>query len=231
MEVRMSGIHSENMDFADWGTIPYAQAFQQQKELFEKALQNKAEGKAAGNKVVFCEHPPVITLGKNGLLSNLLFSEVLLKEKHVELYRTDRGGDITYHGPGQIVCYPILDLETMGLGLKEYIHRLEEVIIRTLAEYGIRGERLSGATGVWIDRDKVGKTKKIAAIGVRSSRYVTMHGFAFNVNTDLSYFQLIHPCGFADKGVTSLEQELGRPAAVEPVKAALKRTLQETLWK
>ena len=225
----MSGIFPVNMDFADWGIIHYAQAFQRQKELFEKALQNKAEGKAVENKLIFCEHPPVITLGKNGLWSNLLFSETQLKEKNVEWYRTDRGGDITYHGPGQIVGYPILDLETLGLGLKEYIHRLEEAIIRVLAEYGIRGERLSGATGVWIDRDKAGKTRKIAAIGVRSSRYITMHGFAFNVNTDLSYFQLIHPCGFTDKGVSSLEQELGHPAAIEPVKAALKRNLEETL--
>ncbi|MCL1937843.1 MAG: lipoyl(octanoyl) transferase LipB [Candidatus Azobacteroides sp.] len=226
----MRNICSENINFVDWETIPYAQAYQQQKELFEKALQNKAKGQIVENTVVFCEHPPVITLGKNGLLSNLLFPETVLKEKNVEWYRTDRGGDITYHGPGQIVCYPILDLETIGLGLKEYIYRLEEAIICTLAEYGIRGERVSGATGVWIDKDTAGRTRKIAAIGVRSSRYVTMHGFAFNVNTNLSYFRLIHPCGFTDKGVTSLAQELGHPIALEPVKIALKRALLRELF-
>jgi lipoyl(octanoyl) transferase len=206
----------------DWGLIPYAQAYEQQKELFEAALHHKATHQAVGNKFILCEHPHVITVGKHGLFSNLLFPEKMLKEKKVELYHVDRGGDITYHGPGQIVGYPILDLEAFHLGLKEYIHLIEEVIIRTIAGYGIKGERLDGATGVWLDTDKPGKTRKIAAIGVRSSRYVTMHGFAFNVNTDLSYFKLINPCGFTDKGVTSLQQELGREVDMEEVKAALR---------
>ncbi|GHT00017.1 octanoyltransferase [Bacteroidia bacterium] len=210
------------MEYIDWGFIPYVQAYEQQKEIFEAALQNKAAHQAVGNQFILCEHPHVITVGKHGLFSNLLFPEKTLKEKQVELYHVDRGGDITYHGPGQIVGYPILDLEVFHLGLKEYIHRIEEVIIRTIAGYGIKGERLDGATGVWLDTEKPGKTRKIAAIGVRSSRYVTMHGFAFNVNTDLSYFKLINPCGFTDKGVTSLQQESGQKIDIDEIKAALR---------
>jgi lipoyl(octanoyl) transferase len=211
------------MDFIDWGIISYEQAYRQQKELFETALRNKAENKAVQNKVILCEHPHVITIGKNGLSSNLLFPEKTLQEKKVELFRVDRGGEITYHGPGQIVGYPVLDLESFHLGLKEYIHRLEEVIIQTLAEYGIKGDRLEKATGVWIDKDIPGKTRKIAAIGVRSSRYITMHGFAFNINTDLSYFKLINPCGFTDKGTTSLKQESGQEIDQEKLKISLCR--------
>ncbi|MDR1436939.1 MAG: lipoyl(octanoyl) transferase LipB, partial [Candidatus Symbiothrix sp.] len=161
-------------DFTDWGLIPYAQAYEQQKALFETALQSKINGETVRNRVIFCEHPPVITMGRNGLLSNLLFPEETLREKNVELYPVNRGGDATYHGPGQIVCYPILDLESFSIGLKEYIYRLEEVIIRAIAGYGIAGERLKGAAGVWLDAGKPGKTRKIAAIGVRSSRYLTM---------------------------------------------------------
>jgi lipoyl(octanoyl) transferase len=197
------------IEFIDWGLIPYSTAYEQQKTLFEAAIQDKINRIDVRNKVIFCEHPHVITIGKNGLASNLLFPEKTLQEKNVELYQVDRGGDITYHGPGQIVGYPIFDLESFSIGLKEYIHRLEEVIIRTIAGFGIQGERLEGATGVWLDTGKPGKTRKIAAIGVRSSRYVTMHGFALNVNTDLNYFRLINPCGFTDKGVTSMEKELG----------------------
>jgi lipoyl(octanoyl) transferase len=215
------------LDFIDWGIIAYEQAYRQQKELFETALRNKAENKAVQNKVILCEHPHVITIGKNGLSSNLLFPEKTLQEKKVELFRVDRGGDITYHGPGQVVGYPVLDLESFHLGLKEYIHRLEEVIIQTLAEYGIKGERLEKATGVWIDRDIPGKARKIAAIGVRSSRYITMHGFAFNINTDLSYFKLINPCGFTDKGTTSLQQESGREIDTEKLKISLCRIFRQ----
>ncbi|MDR0865468.1 MAG: lipoyl(octanoyl) transferase LipB [Candidatus Symbiothrix sp.] len=209
------------LTYIDWGIIPYAQAYGQQNELFEAAIQNKAEHKTVENKVIFCEHPHVITIGKHGLYSNLLFPEKTLKEKDVELYQTDRGGDITYHGPGQVVGYPIFDLEAFAIGLKEYIRRMEEVIIQTIAGYGIKGDRLEGATGVWLDKDQPGKARKIAAIGVRSSRYVTMHGFALNVNTDLSYFKLINPCGFVDKGVTSLQQELGHTVDTEALKATL----------
>jgi lipoyl(octanoyl) transferase len=202
----------------DWGLIPYSEAYKQQKELFEQAIQNKVEHQPVQNKLILCEHPHVITIGKNGQFSNLLFPEQMLKKNQVELFHVDRGGDVTYHGPGQIVGYPIFNLESFTIGLKEYIHRMEEVIIQSIAGYGIQGERLTGATGVWIDTDIPGKTRKIAAIGVRSSRYVTMHGFALNVNTDLSYFKLINPCGFTDKGVTSMEKELGFKVDTEQLK-------------
>ncbi len=211
----------ESIIVSDWEIIAYAAAYEQQKERFETAIQQKKEGKEVTNTLIFCEHPHVITIGKNGMFSNLLFPETLLKEKEVELFHVDRGGDITYHGPGQLVGYPIFDLESFHLGLKEYIHRMEEAIIRLLKLYGITAERLDGATGVWIDTDKPGKTRKICAIGVRSSRFVTMHGFALNVNTDLSYFQLINPCGFIDKGVTSMEKELGKPIDIKQVKQQL----------
>jgi lipoyl(octanoyl) transferase len=209
------------MEYIDWGTISYGQAYRQQQELFETALQDKAAHRAVQNKFILCEHPHVITVGKHGLYSNLLFPEKTLQDKGVEVFRVDRGGDVTYHGPGQLVGYPILDLEAFDWGLKEYIHRMEELIIQTIAEYGIQGERLAGATGVWLDTRQPAKARKIAAIGVRSSRYVTMHGFALNVNTDLSYFKLINPCGFTDKGVTSMQQELGRRVDMEELKTAL----------
>jgi lipoyl(octanoyl) transferase len=195
------------LDFIDWGLISYSEAYNRQKALFEAAVQDKASRKAVQNQVIFCEHPHVITIGKHGLVSNLLFPEPVLRERNVELYRVDRGGDVTYHGPGQQVVYPLVDLESFSIGLKEYVHRLEEIIIRAIGGFGIRGERLPGATGVWVDIDQPGKARKIAAIGVRSSRYITMHGFALNVHPDLSYFQLINPCGFTDKGVTSMEKE------------------------
>jgi lipoyl(octanoyl) transferase len=219
--------HYQIKEFADWGKIPYSQAYEQQKELFEEALGNKAECQPVQNRIIFCEHPHVITIGRHGLFSNLLFPEKTLKDKGVELYQVDRGGDITYHGPGQIVAYPILDLEMLGLGLKEYIRRMEEVIIQTIAGYGIKGGRLTGATGVWLDTDKPGAARKIAAIGVRCSRYITMHGFALNVNTDLSYFKLINPCGFVDKGVTSMQQETGQAVNMEEIKVSLRNHFQE----
>lgn len=209
------------MERKDWGVIPYAQAYEQQKVLFDAAIQQKANKLPVQNTIIFCEHPHVITIGKHGLLSNLLFPEKTLKEKQVEFFPTDRGGDITYHGPGQIVGYPILDLEDFDIGLKEYIYRLEEGIICTLADYGIAGVRLNGATGVWLDADNPKKARKMAAIGVRSSRYVTMHGFALNVNSDLSYFQLINPCGFTDKCVTSMQCELGEKIDIEKIKDSL----------
>jgi lipoyl(octanoyl) transferase len=214
-------------EFVDWGKIPYSQAYKQQKELFEEALRNKTEGKPVQNTIIFCEHPHVITIGKHGVFSNLLFPEKTLKKKSVELYHVDRGGDITYHGPGQIVAYPILDLEMLGLGLKEYIYRMEEVIIQTIAGHGIKGDRLAGASGVWLDKDKPDKARKIAAIGVRCSRYITMHGLALNVNTDLSYFKLINPCGFVDKGVTSIQQETGQKVNMEEIKFLLQTYFQQ----
>lgn len=209
------------LTFIDWGIIPYSEAYEKQKQLFETALRQKSEQQEIQNTVVFCEHPHVITIGRNGLASNLLFPEKRLKEKSVELFHVDRGGDITYHGPGQLVGYPVLDLESFRMGLKEYIFQMEEVIIQLLAKYETKGERLAGATGVWLDADNPGKARKICAIGVKSSRYITMHGFALNINTDLSYFGLINPCGFKDKGVTSLERELNRKLSMELLKKQL----------
>ena len=202
----------------DWGLIPYGQAYGQQRALFEEALRRKAAGEAVQNTVIFCEHPPVFTLGKHGLVSNLLASEATLAARGIEVLPIDRGGDITCHAPGQLVVYPIIDLEAFHIGLKTYIHRLEEAIIRVLAQFGLRGERLDGATGVWLNSDDPLRARKIAAIGVRCSRYITMHGLALNVNTDLSYFTLINPCGFVDKGVTSMRQELGREVDMDAVK-------------
>jgi lipoyl(octanoyl) transferase len=219
------------IELVDWNTITYSQAYEQQKELFEKAIQNKKNQIPVENKFIFCEHLPVITMGKNGRFSNLLFSEKQLQEKGIELYQVNRGGDITYHGPGQIVGYPILDLEVFRLGLKDYIFQLEEGIIQALALYGIKGERLRNATGVWLDIDQANKTRKIAAIGVRSSRYITMHGFALNVNTDLSYFNFINPCGFVDKGVTSMEKELDATIEIKQVKEQLATIYQEIFQK
>jgi lipoyl(octanoyl) transferase len=214
-------------EYVDWGLISYADAYEKQKVLFETAIERKAAGIPARNTIIFCEHPHVITLGKHGLEANLLFPEGVLKEKQIELFRVDRGGDVTYHGPGQLVVYPILDLESLSIGLKEYIHRMEEIVIRLLAEYAIESERLVGATGVWIDTSCPGKARKICAIGVRSSRYVTMHGFALNVSTDLDYFNLINPCGFKDKGVTSMERELGQTIDMHKIKHHLVKSFAE----
>jgi len=200
----------------------------EQHRLFEYKLQQKADGKFPTHDLLLCEHNPVYTLGKHGQQNNLLVSQKYLQDIGAELYRVDRGGDITYHGPGQITGYPIFDLEQFGIGLREYIFRLEEVVIRTLKGYDIKGERISGATGVWIEKS-TSRERKICAIGVRSSRYVTMHGFALNVNTDLRYFSYIHPCGFVDKGVTSIEKELGYSICLCDVKQALIKAFNEVM--
>lgn len=206
------------MNIQDWGIIDYKDAWDKQTEIFEYNLHNKSEDKETINTLILCEHPPVITLGKRGEQSNVLFNEEELGKRGVSLYRIDRGGDVTYHGPGQLVVYPIFDLEFFGIGLKEYIHRLEEVIIRVLKKYGIVSERSEGATGVWLDNDTPSSSRKICAIGVRSSRFITMHGLALNVNTRLSDFSMIHPCGFIDKGVTSIQKELGKEINMFEVK-------------
>lgn len=201
----------------DLGTIDYAAAWDLQRQAFDALTAAKKGGPAAGQLLLLCEHPHVYTLGKSGVAANLLVSEEFLRSIGAGWYRTDRGGDITYHGYGQLVGYPILDLERLGMSLREYIHALEEAIIRTVADYGIVAGRLEGATGVWLEHDTP-HARKIAAIGVKASRYVTMHGFALNVNTDLKYFSYINPCGFVDKGVTSIEKELGRPVDFDEVK-------------
>ena len=205
----------------DWNLIPYAEAWQRQTEWFDTLVCAKAQGEPYENRIIMCEHPHVYTLGRSGKENNMLLNDDQLKAIQATLFHIDRGGDITYHGPGQITGYPVFDLDTWKLGLKQYIDRLEETIIRFLAIYGIKGERLAGATGVWIDPDVPGKARKICAIGVKSSRFVTMHGFALNINTNLDYFSLINPCGFKDKGVTSLEKELGAEQDFEAAKACL----------
>lgn len=206
--------------YIDWGTIAYEKAWKQQQELFFKALEARREDKEE-NYLVFCEHPHVYTLGKSGDEQNLLINHIQLMAAEATFHKVDRGGDITYHGFGQIVSYPILNLSCWKMGVKEYIHTIEESVIETLKAYGIEGGRLEGAIGVWID---VGKpnVRKICAIGVKVSRHITMHGLAFNINTDLKYFQYINPCGFIDKGVTSLAKELGRPIDIEEAKERLK---------
>lgn len=207
--------------YHDLGRIAYADALTRQTAAFDALLLAKAEGVQGENQLFFCEHEPVLTIGKSGKETNLLIPEASLRERGVSFYHINRGGDITYHGPGQITGYPVFDLAYWSLGLRQYIELLEEVVIRFLALYGLRGERLAGATGVWLDPFVPGRARKICAIGVKSSRFVTMHGFALNINTDLSYFRLINPCGFTDKGVTSLAMELGEPQDFELAKQRL----------
>jgi lipoyl(octanoyl) transferase len=218
------------MKFLDWGTIDYAQAWSNQEEIFNHIIETKKEGKPTLEleRVVLCEHPHVYTLGKSGHQNNLLINDEFLSKINATFFKIDRGGDITYHGPGQLVGYPILDLENHHVSLKEYIHIIEEAIIKTIAEYGIVGTRLDGATGVWLD---VGtpKARKICAIGVRASKFVTMHGYALNVNTDLSYFNHINPCGFVDKGVTSIQKETQKNVAMSDVKAIFEKYFSSLL--
>ncbi len=217
----------ESFSYQDLGRIVYAKALDIQTEKFNALLAAKAKGEKGWNELLFCEHDPVLTIGKSGKDSNLLIPEARLQALGVSYYHINRGGDITYHGPGQITGYPIFDLETWHIGLKQYIYRLEETIIRFLALYGLKGERLEGATGVWLDPFVAGKARKICAIGVKSSRFVTMHGFALNINTDLNYFSLINPCGFTDKGVTSLAKELGKEQDFEEAKRQLVALFRE----
>lgn len=214
--------------FVDWGLVPYAEAWERQTEWFDEMVRAKSEQHAYENRIVMCQHPHVYTLGRSGKENNMLLNPEQLERLGATLYHIDRGGDITYHGPGQWVCYPILNLEEFGLGLKEYVHLLEEAVIRVCASYGIEAGRLAKATGVWLEGDTP-RARKICAIGVRSSHYVTMHGLAFNVNTDLRYFSYIHPCGFVDKGVTSLRQELKQEVPMDEVKQRLEGELRALL--
>ncbi|MCL2412785.1 MAG: lipoyl(octanoyl) transferase LipB [Bacteroidales bacterium] len=203
---------SEKLQYIDWGLMDYKDAWDRQKIFFDELIEQKISVGANNylplqQRFIVCEHPHVYTLGKNGHENNLLINDDFLKKIDALYYHIERGGDITYHGPGQLVGYPILDLDLLNLSLKNYIFLLEEAIIKTLSDYNIESSRMDGATGVWLDVG--GKNpKKICAIGVRASRGITMHGFALNVNTDLSYFSHINPCGFMDKGVTSLSKEL-----------------------
>lgn len=210
----------------DWGLVEYNQAWKEQESIFAETISRKIQELETENYLIFCEHPHVYTLGKSGDEQNLLLNYIQLQANNAQFVHTNRGGDITYHGPGQIVGYPIFDLANFGIGLKEYINRIETSIIELLQQYNIRSERLEGATGVWLDAGTK-QARKICAIGVRSSRYVTMHGFALNINTDLAYFGHINPCGFTDKGVTSLEQKLGEKQDMNKVKAALLEIFQK----
>jgi lipoyl(octanoyl) transferase len=226
---------SYSVIYEDIGQKDYKETWDYQADIFNRLVDSKKPGTRVGEsvrnilpgKLIFVEHPHVYTLGKSGSEKNLLLNLIQLKAKDASFYRIDRGGDITYHGPGQIVGYPIFDLETIMIGLKEYIYRLEEAIIITVNEFGLTASRLDGGTGVWLDPEVPGKARKICAIGVKASRYITMHGFAFNVNTDLTYFNNINPCGFTDKGVTSLQKELGICQDFESVKRKVKKNLQE----
>jgi lipoyl(octanoyl) transferase len=223
------------VSFRDLGLAPYKETWDFQEELFERnvqrKLQNRLEGKADGegteDVLLFVEHPHVYTLGKSGDAFHLLVSEEKLKEIGATYYPINRGGDITYHGPGQIVGYPLLDLEHFFTDIHKYMRYLEEAIIRTIAHYGIVGGRIDGLTGVWLDIDDPKKARKIAALGVKCSRWLTMHGFAFNVNTDLNYFNHIVPCGITDKKVTSLSNELGREMDMDEVKRILLQELAD----
>jgi lipoyl(octanoyl) transferase len=214
-------------EFRDIGLKDYKEVWSMQENIFNKLLEEKKHGIIKPGTLIFVEHPHVYTLGKSGSQNNLLIDYIQLQAKDASFYKTDRGGDITYHGPGQIVGYPIFDLDAVKIGLKDYIYNLEEAIIRTVGEFGITASRLDGGTGVWLDPAVPGKARKICAIGVKASRYVTMHGFAFNVNTDLNYFTYINPCGFIDKGVTSLEKETGNKHDFESVKGIVKEKMQE----
>lgn len=211
--------------FHDLGLKDFKETWDFQEVLFSQMLPGENEPSVGGH-LIFVEHPHVFTLGRSGNEGNLLINEAMLKMKGAQFYRINRGGDITYHGPGQVVGYPIIRLDRFEMGIRSYIEYLEETIIRTLQKYGIQSGRLLGASGVWLDSDKP-EARKICAIGVRASRQVTMHGFAFNVNTDLSFYQLINPCGFVDKGVTSMQKELGRPVDMAELKAILLEKFNE----
>lgn len=225
----MNAIINKTVEFQDIGLIDYKEAWDYQEKLFAEIIDikiknrdiPKTELKITPNYLIFCEHPHVYTLGKSGSETNLLLTEEQLKEKDATYYRINRGGDITYHGPGQIVGYPILDLDNFFTDIHKYLRLLEEAVILTLADFGITAGRIKGLTGVWLDFEEQVNARKICAIGVRTSRWVTLHGFAFNVNTDLSYFGNIIPCGIQNKAVTSLTNELGRKVNVEEVKTIL----------
>lgn len=230
------------VEFRDLGVMDYKSAWDYQERLLQENLNIKKQVSSnqfavghrdanrqllTANYLLFVEHPPVYTLGKSGKTDHVLINEEERREKGIEFYNTNRGGDITFHGPQQIVGYPILDLEKFYTDIGRYLRELEEVIILTLAEYGIAAGRSKGETGVWIDADIKGQERKICAMGVRCSRWVTMHGFAFNVNTDLDYFNYIIPCGIQNKKVTSLKEELGHEVSMEEVKERVKGNFEK----
>jgi lipoyl(octanoyl) transferase len=224
--------------FSDLGKIDYKSAWDYQEEILSKNVAFKTEARLnrtdsnpflipTKHHLLFCEHPPVYTLGKSGNISNVLLSNEEMSKQGIEFFRTNRGGDITFHGPQQIVGYPILDLEKFKTDIGVYLRNIEDVIIKSLAEFNIPAGRSEGETGVWIDADVPGKERKICAIGVRCSRWITMHGFALNVNTDLNYFSNIIPCGIQNKQVTSIKRELNTEVSYEEVKKILKQNFEK----
>jgi lipoyl(octanoyl) transferase len=229
--------------FEDLGVKPYKDTWDYQELLLKKNVDVKSalrEMQTAGeieetiqpelsttNYLLFVEHPPVYTLGKSGNEDNILMSQQELKINGIEFFHINRGGDITFHGPEQLVGYPILDLDKFKTDIGWYLRSLEEVIIMTMAEYGLTGERSKGETGVWIQPGIKGKERKICAMGIKCSRWITMHGFALNVNTDLNYFNNIIPCGIQNKQVTSLKKELGEQVSMDEVKEKMKRNFEE----
>ena len=223
----------KTVEFRDLGSMDYQEAWTYQEKLFADIVAQKIQNRnlpedqqsITPNYLLFVEHPHVYTLGKSGKPEHLLLDEAGLVSHQATYYKINRGGDITYHGPGQLVGYPILDLDHFFTDIHRYLRYLEEAIILTLAEYGVPAGRIEGLTGVWLDHDTLKNPRKICALGVKSSRWVTMHGFAFNVNVDLSYFGHIVPCGIDDKAVTSLHLELGRQVDVQEVKEKVKKHL------
>ena len=220
------------VEFRNLGLIDYQEAWDLQETLFKENIdlkiraRNGEEGLHTKNYLLFCEHPHVYTLGKSGSMDNLLLNEEELSEQHATFYRINRGGDITYHGPGQLVAYPIFDLDYFFTDIHKYMRYLEEAVILTLKDFGITGERVEGLTGVWIDGETE-KARKICAMGVKSSRWVTMHGIGFNINSDLNYFSHIIPCGIDNKDVTSMQRELGRSIDFDEVSTVLKNHLAQ----
>ncbi|MGB3183650.1 MAG: lipoyl(octanoyl) transferase LipB [Cyclobacteriaceae bacterium] len=231
----MNKIINKDVWFEDLGLIDYQQAWDYQTELFQSVIDRKIanrkapeeEQQATDNYLLFCQHPHVYTLGKSGKEEHLLLDSEGLEKVHATYYKINRGGDITYHGPGQIVGYPILDLENFFTDIHKYLRILEEAVILTLKEYDLTAGRIEGLTGVWLDHEEQANPRKICAMGVKSSRWVTMHGFAFNVNTDLDYFGNIVPCGIDDKAVTSMKAELGNNLNMREVEALLKGHIRD----
>ncbi|MDE7421785.1 MAG: lipoyl(octanoyl) transferase LipB, partial [Muribaculaceae bacterium] len=215
-----------NIEIIDKGIVDYSEMLALQRELFSEMVGRKKIGLPIDHEYIFLlEHNPVITLGKHAKSANVLLAEEELRKRGIEIYRIERGGDVTYHGPGQLIAYPLLDLEAHKMGIKNYVDMLEEAVILTLTEYGLQGERVEGASGVWLDAGTEGE-RKICALGVKCSRYITMHGLALNVNTDMDAFRMINPCGFIDKSVTSIAIELNKEVDINEVKHILGKELK-----
>lgn len=221
-------METRTVEYRDLGRMAYGACWEYQRRLFDQMLRRKGDGDGQAGYLLLVEHPAVYTLGKSGRAENLLVGEERLRELGAEFYRIDRGGDITFHGEGQLVGYPILDLERIGLGLRDYIGALEGAVIDAVARYGIEGRRIAGASGVWLTEENR-PPRKICAIGVRSSRFITMHGFALNVMTDLRRFDCINPCGFSDRGVTSIGRETGLEIRMDEVKELIVNCLEKKL--